>query len=235
MDIQHGRATTRLKYRFENLGQARAHVHDVDGRPLFFYRDEKLRLLPQAPVCLEFSFGDGAGARLLHGAAMHTLEGAGTWVALQDTRPLQARTEYTRTSRRIGSDLLAEVRAAGRIVAGRLLDLSEGGVRLCGVSSLAAGEAVELRLLSWDRLTFHDLSFGHVAWAHGEEVGVKFDPKDFVGRSAVSRLLLQTATQWRRVWEGVHPRSCCGESGPNDPAPPRLEPGEDAPDRIASR
>lgn len=233
MDLPQGRATTRLKYRFADFDQARAHVRDFDGRALFFYRDEKLRMLPHSPVCVEFSFDDGVAARLLHGAAMDSLEGSGTWVEIQDTRPVQTKTEFTRTSRRLGCDLQVEVRTGSRIETGRLLDLSEGGGRVHGICGLAPGEAVEVRLLSGDRLTFRDLSFGRVAWAQRKELGVQFDPKDLVGRSAVTKLLLETAAQWRGVWESVHPSSCCAGSGLADPEPPALPSREEVTDKVA--
>ena len=221
------RATTRLRYRFSHLAQARAHLHDFEGRWLFFYREEKLRLLPYAPVCLELGFDDGSATRLLHGEVHGSLEGSGTWLEILDARPLLSTVESTRTSRRLGCDLPVEVRTAGRIDAGRLLDVSAGGARIIGLPPLAAGQAVELRLLSSDRLTFRDLSFGHVAWAEADELGVCFDPADTIGRSAVARLLNEMNARWQSAWESAHPRFCCTAAGTIEPAPPRLSRTDD--------
>lgn len=229
----HARATTLLKYRFGGFSEARAHVRDHEGRPLFFYRDEKLRLLPFAPVCLEFSFDDGTSARLLHGWALDALEGTGTWIELRDTRPVGSGIEHPRKGRRLGCDLPVEVRTQDRIATGHLLDVSEGGARIAGIAGLAPDAAVELRLLSGDRLTFHDLSFGFVAWTDGESLGVQFDPKDTVGRSAVTRMLREAAADWRRAWEAVHPTSCCNGRGAFHPEPPQLRREEDAAGQVA--
>jgi hypothetical protein len=233
MDTQQGRATTRLRYRFGNLVQARAHVRDPEGRWLFFYRDEKLRMLPRAPVCLELSFDDGAAPRLLHGQVIDTLEGSGTWVDLLDARPVLAAAAYPRRDPRLGCDLPIEVRTQDRIETGRLLDLSAGGARVGGISVLTTDEAVELRLLSADRLTFYDLSFGRIAWAQGSELGVRFDPEDSIGRFAVARLLHRTEAEWRRAWESVHPHFCCKAEGVVEPEPPPVRRADDASGKIA--
>jgi hypothetical protein len=228
-----GRATTRLRYRFSNLEQARAHVQAPEGHWLFFYRDDKLRLLPWAPVCVEFRFDDGAPARLLHGFAIDSLEGSGTWIELLDPRAILSAARYTRESPRWGCNLDVEIRAEGRVEAGRLLDLSTGGARLSGISRFSPGRAVELRLLSDDRLTFRDLSFGRVAWSQGSERGVQFDSNDAIGRSAVSRLVTEVESQWRRTWESVHPHFCCRDEGVVTPEAPRLPRADDVTGKIA--
>ncbi|MGZ6142779.1 MAG: PilZ domain-containing protein [Myxococcales bacterium] len=235
MDHQ-ARPNTRLRYRFANLQQAHAHVREVEGRNLFFYRDDKLRILPYAPVCLEWSFSDGGTApRLMHGWVVGSLEGSGTWLELHDTRPIRelSPTEYTRKSRRMGCDVMVEVRGGGRIEAGRMLDLSDGGARIGGISGMPLREHVEIRLLSQDRLTFHDLSFGYVTWTEGSELGVQFDRLDSIGRSAVTRLVAGTEAHWERAWEAFHPLFCCSGKGVIEPEPPRLRRKEEITDKIA--
>ena len=217
-----GRATTRLRYRFNNLPQARAHLRDAEDRWLLFYREEKLRLLPCAPVCLELGFDDGSAARLLHGEVHRSLEGSGTWLEILDPRPLLSTNEHTRKSRRLGCDLPIEVRSEGRIDSGRLLDVSAGGARLAGLDPLPLGQPVELRLLSPDRLTFRDLSFGSIAWAETSEQGVRFDPADSIGRSAIARLIKEMESRWQNAWESAHPRFCCKSKGVIEPEPPLL-------------
>jgi hypothetical protein len=220
-----GRANTRLRYRFASLEQGRAHIRQVESRSLFFYRDDKLRLLPYAPVCLEWSFEDSIPSRVLHGWVMGSIEGSGTWVELLDIRPVRELlpADWTRRTRRMGCDVLVEVRTEERIATGRMLDLSEGGARMGAIAGLRPQERVEIRLLSPDRLTFHDLSYGYVAWTCGEEMGVQFDRLDAVGRSAVRRLVGETEALWARAWEGVHPSFCCNGKGVAEPEPPRLK------------
>jgi len=218
-----GRANTRIRYRFSDIAQARAHLHEVDGRALFFVSDEKVRFLPEAPICIAFSFDAGEVTRLLHGQVAESVEGKGTWLEILDTRPLRevSGTEAVRRSIRMGCDAAVEVRGPQRTVAGRMLDLSPGGARLCGIDGFRPGDHVELRLLSPDRLIFHDLSYAHVVWTDGNEAGVQFDRTDSVGRHAVARLLAETEELWAAAWEGVHLRECCGKWGLLDPPPPR--------------
>jgi PilZ domain len=215
---------TRLRYRFLNLDQAKAHVHEVDGRALLFVRDEKLRFLPDAPVCIAFTFEEGEVPRLLHGTVAHAVEGTGTWLTLDDVRPLRelTPTEAVRRSVRLGCDAPLEARSERQISSGRLLDISAGGARLAGFTGFAAGDRVELRLLSSDRLTFHDLSYAQVMWVEGGEMGVQFDRSDTIGRQAVTKLLAETAELWEQAWEGLHPPFCCAADGVVEPAPPRL-------------
>ena len=222
MTIQ-GRSNTRLRYRFANLEQARAHVHDVRGQALFFLRDDQLRFLPDAPVCLSLMFEEGEVTRLLHGRVAGRVESAGTWLELADTRPLREipPIEDLRRSLRIGCDEPVEARSGDRVSAGRMLDLSPGGARLCGITGFVPGDHIGLRLLPAGGLTFHDLSYVHVAWVERGEMGVEFDRFDAVGRDAVARLLVDTEELWAAAWEGVHPPTCCGERGLLDPVPPR--------------
>ena len=218
-----GRENTRLRYRFSTLEQARAHVHEVDGRALFYLADRTLRFLPESPVFLTFAFDQGSTPRLLHGKVACAAENGGTWVTLSDTRPLEA--EVARESRkdpRHGCDVAVEVRSDCHAATGRMLDLSAGGARLTGVEGFAAGDRVELRLVSSDRLIFHDLSYAQVIWAAHGEIGVQFDRSDVVGRYAVTRLLTRNEELWGSAWEGQHPPSCCGGQGVTDPKPPRL-------------
>jgi hypothetical protein len=219
-----GRANTRLRYRFSDIAQARAHLHDCEGRDLFFVRDEKLRFLPDAPICIALTFDTGDVSRLLHGRVAEAVDGKGTWLEILDTRPLRelSATEAVRRSIRMGCDAAIEARASDQIASGRMLDLSPGGARLCGIERFAPGDHVELRLLSGDRLTFHDLSYAHVVWTENGEIGVQFDRADSVGRHAVARLLAETEDLWAQAWEGVHPRECCAGWGLLDPPPPVL-------------
>ena len=218
----YGRVTTRLRYRFENLEQARAHVRDADGSALFFCRDEQICFLPEAPVCLSFSFSGGDVNRLLHGHVAASAEGGGTWIEVHDTRPLRSLTptEAVRRSVRMGCDAPVTAHSGSRGATLRMLDLGVGGARFSGTAGFDPGERLELRLLSADGLTFHDLSYAHVVWVEGEEMGVQFDRTDRVGRRAVSRLLAETEELWEKAWEGEHAAGCCAGGVLLEPHPP---------------
>jgi hypothetical protein len=218
----YGRVTTRMRYRFENLDQARAHVRDVEGGALFFCRDVQICFMPEAPVCLSFSFSGGDVNRLLHGHVAATAEGGGTWIEVHDTRPLRTLTptEAVRRSVRMGCDAPVTAHSTSRGATLRMLDLGVGGARFSGAGGFDPGERLELRLLSADGLTFHDLSYGHVVWVEGEEMGVQFDSTDRVGRRAVARLLAETEELWEDAWEGEHAAGCCAGGVLLEPEPP---------------
>jgi hypothetical protein len=220
----HGRANTPLRYRFASLDQAHKHVRKVDGRTLFFYRDEKLSILPYAPVCLEWAFETGEPARLVHGWVLSSIEGSGSWIELLETRSLRdlAPTEYTRRTQRMGCDVLVQLVGGKSVQTARMLDVSEGGGRFAGIAGLSLRQHVDLRILAPDRLTFFDLSAGYVSWAELEEFGVQFDRLDSLSRMAVARLVSDTEELWARAWEGFHASFCCGESGVVEPEPPKL-------------
>jgi hypothetical protein len=221
--IGQGRGT-RLRYRFIDLQQARAHVHDAGGRAVFFIPDGKLCFLPDAPVCISFTFDAGEVPRLLHGRVAAAVDGAGTWLELVDTRPLRdlGATGAARRSVRLGCHAAVEARSEQRIASGHLLDVSIGGARLSGIEGFAPGDRVELRLLSPDRLTFHDLSYAQVMWNTNGQMGVQFDRSDIVGRHAVTRLVAQNEQLWGSAWEGLHPPSGCDGHCAIQPPPPRL-------------
>ena len=223
------RVNTGLRYRFATLEQARAHVRDVDGRSLFFYRDDKLCMLPYTPVMLEWSFDNDEPSRMVHGWVLDVVEGSGTWIELLGTRSLRelAPTDYKRRWPRVGCDLLVDVRAEGHSETGRLLDLSSGGGRVAGIAGMKPKEAVEIRILSGDRLTFRDLSNGFVTWTDRDEIGVQFDLLDSISRIAVSRVLRETEEMWAGAWEAFHPASCCAHGGVADPELPRLARAEE--------
>ena len=236
MQMPAARSDTRLRYRFADLAQARAHLHPAGRSSLFFYRDDTVRFFPDAPVCLSFSFEDGDTTRLLHGRALDHLEGSGTWIKLDDTRALEnfGRSAPARRWPRTGCDVEVGAWITGGIRAGRMLDLGLGGARIRGLEGVRRDQRLELRLLSPDRLTFRDLSYAFVAWVNEREIGVRFDDKDSVGKSAVTRLYAETEAHWAKAPEVCHPAFCCGPKGLKDPPRPRkLDASEEVTGRIA--
>jgi len=81
---------TLLKYRFGNIAQMQNHLHVVDGRTLFFYRDGKGDLPGGARVLLEFSFADSEQVSTLRGNVLGRVEGeggqVGMWIEFPDGR-----------------------------------------------------------------------------------------------------------------------------------------------------
>ena len=111
--------TTLLKYRFGNIGQMQNHLHVVDGRTLFFYRDGKGDLPGGSRVLLEFSFADSEQVSALRGNVLGRVEGeggqVGMWIEFPDGRLAKkadqgAAAMSSRKQRRLGCDLLVEVK-----------------------------------------------------------------------------------------------------------------------------
>lgn len=218
----YGRPNTRVSYRFQSLDQAKAHVHAVGSRAFFFCRDEKVRLLSDAPVCLSFSFESPEITRLLHGQVALPHGDEGSWVEIHDVRPLRMLTEVeaARRAPRMGCDAPVQVRGKAGVAHARMLDLSESGARFTGVTAFEKSERLELRLLSDDGLTFHDLPYAYVVWAGPGEMGVQFDLTDRVDRMAVRRLIAETEELWSQAWTGEHPAGCCAGNGLLEPELP---------------
>src|SRR4051812_2725446 len=124
-----------LRYRFDDLSQARAHVVSVEDRDLFFFRHKDLELVPGSALQMEWTFRGSAPARLLHGLAPSTVRKGGPWNARQDSRPLRelAIIPHERKPRRMATDLGADVVRGGTVSQGRLLDISAGGARVGGI------------------------------------------------------------------------------------------------------
>jgi len=161
--------------------------------------------------------------RLLHGRVAAAVEGTGTWLELLDTRPLRdlSATGAARRSVRLGCHAAIEARSEQRIASGHLLDVSIGGARLSAIEGFAAGDRVELRLLSPDRLTFHDLSYAQVMWNANGEMGVQFDRSDIVGRHAVTGWSPRTSSSGEAPGRAAPPSGCDGQCAVQPP-PPRL-------------
>ena len=211
--------STRLRYRFATLAQARMHVREAREQALFFFTHPKLALLPGAPVCLELCFDDGEPHRMLHGSALSPVPGRGQWLELLDTRPVRELlpTEYTRRSRRMGCDLDVEIHGEDLRERGRLLELSNGGARIRGGAGMMVNERVEIALLAPEP---RRLGGAFVAWVEGREIGVRFDRLDSASRDAVSRLVAQVETEWARAVQSAHPAHCCRAHGLLDPPLP---------------
>ena len=84
------RAASLLKYRFGNMQQMHNHLHVVEGRTLFFYRDPHTTLAGAARVVVEFSFADSEQVATLRGSVLSKVEGdggqTGAWIEFPDAK-----------------------------------------------------------------------------------------------------------------------------------------------------
>ncbi len=206
-----------LRYRFDDLAQARAHVVRAAGRALFFFRHSRLSLAPGSSVQMEWTFQNADPARMLHGKAVANVDRCGVWMELLDTRPVrELRSLHNiRRHRRMATDLPVQIALGGRTDNGRLFDVSAGGARIAGATGMVRGDLVELRLPSEeDPAFFHELGKAYVVWADDREMGVQFDRLESFSRSAVIKLVASVAEAWASALESRHPAWCCREAGP---------------------
>jgi PilZ domain len=215
-----------LRYRFDHLDQARAHVVRAGEHSLFFFRHPRLTLDAGSSVQMEWTFQNAEPARMLHGTAVENVDRCGAWMELLDKRPLrELRTLHNvRRYRRMATDLPVQVEHRGQLQEARLLDVSAGGARISGPAGMARGDLLELRLPSRDEPgLFHDLGSAYIAWAEDTEMGVQFDRLDSVARAAVTELVRSVAEGWASALESRHPSWCCVDLGPIEvPLPERF-------------
>ena len=206
-----------LRYRFDHLEQARAHVVRVGEHSLFFFRHPRLSIEAGSSVQMEWTFQNAEPARMLHGTAVENVDRCGLWMELLDTRPLRELRQLhnIRRYRRMATDVPVQIEHGGELREGRLLDVSAGGARISSAEGVARGDLVELRLPARDEPDlFHELGSAYVAWADGSEMGVQFDRLDSVSRAAVTELVRLVAEGWASALESRHPSWCCVEAGP---------------------
>jgi PilZ domain len=206
-----------LRYRFDHLDQARAHVVRAGEHSLFFFRHPRLSLEAGSSVQMEWTFQNAEPARMLHGTAVENVDRCGVWMKLLDTRPLRELRQLhnIRRYRRMATDLTVQIGHDGDRREGRLLDVSAGGARISAAVGVARGDLLELRLPSRDEPgLFHQLGNAYVAWADAREMGVQFDRLDSLARTAVTELVRCVAEAWASALESRHPSWCCVEAGP---------------------
>src|SRR4051812_23084288 len=168
-----------LRYRFDDLSQARAHVVSVENRVLFFFRHKELELVPGSPLQMEWTFHGSEPARLLHGVALSNVRKRGAWIELMDARPLRELSiiRHERKHRRMGTDLSADLVRGGTLSQGRLLDISAGGARVGGDGGGVMGGDRRLRLSFPPRpAVFPQLRGGAGAPAGRAGEGARFIP-----------------------------------------------------------
>src|SRR5438445_13466131 len=88
-----------LRYRFDHLDQARAHVVRAGDHSLFFFRHPRLSLAPGSSVQMEWTFQNAEPERMLHGSTLETGDSCGVWMEQLDERALSD-WRYLRTVRR---------------------------------------------------------------------------------------------------------------------------------------
>ena len=113
------KAATLLKVRFGEVPQLQKHLHVVEGRTVFFFREPSARLVGGERVIVEFSVASSEQVSTLRGSVLGRVNGEGgqigAWIEFPDAR-LARRLERGPTAvamrqhQRVTCDLLIEVK-----------------------------------------------------------------------------------------------------------------------------
>jgi hypothetical protein len=232
-------AANLLRYRFGDVAQMHAHLHVVEGRTLFFYRDGKAALAGGVRVVVQFSFSTNEQVSTLRGAVLCRVEGAsageggqaGLWIEFPDARLFRkidkegANAISARKQKRLGSDLLVEVRQGGLPLLGRMVDVSLGGARIVGAVGIRKGSEAELRLMAPEKEFPSHLGRAEVVRvdASSGDAGVRFVRTDPTARMASSKLFQGVQRAWSATPELSHSSLCCQGGLVLEPALPHMK------------
>jgi hypothetical protein len=208
-----------LKYRFGLFEHMQNHLHVVEGRTLFFYRDQRNPVVAGARVVVEFSFGSSEQVSTLRGAVLGRIEGdggqAGAWIEFPDARLARkidagASSLSARRQRRLVCDMMVEVKFGRRPFLGRLVDVSLGGARIVGPPGLHVGEEIDLRIMGAKPPIPSTLGRALVVRTEPSgDVGVRFVRTNAVARIASGKLYAAVEQAWAKTSEEAHSPLCC--------------------------
>jgi hypothetical protein len=225
------RAAVLLRFRFGGFEHMQNHLHVVDGRTLFFYRDRLNALAAGARAMVEFSFGSSEQVSTLRGVVMDLAEGgsgqSGAWIEFPDARLVRRigtgeASLSGRHQRRLGCDLLVDIKRGRLPYLGRMVDVSLGGAHILGPIGLLTGSEVELRIIGAKPPVPGVLGRAEVVRSEpGGEVGVRFVRSDSIARIASGKLYAAVQQSWAKVAEVAHSPLCCTRGQVFEPPLPR--------------
>lgn len=235
------RAATLLKVRFGEVPQLQKHLHVVEGRTVFFFREPAARLIGGERVVVEFSLSGTEQVSTLRGAVLGRVNGeggqVGAWIEFPDAR-LAKRLERgaaalgMRHHQRVTCDLLVEVKQGRHLFLARMMDVSMGGARILGATAprigampLRTGATVELRIMGPVAPFPSDLGRAEVVRTdvHTGELAVRWVRSDPVVRVASLKLIDAARGAWGHAQQMVHAPPCCVNGGMLDPPTPVLK------------
>src|SRR5262249_3879853 len=121
-----------------------SHLHVVEGRTLFFYRDPRMASFTSAiRVVVEFSFADSEQVTTLRGSVLSRVEGeggqTGAWIEFPDAKLVRRidqgmKALSGRHQRRMGCDIMVEIKADRVQHLGRMIDVAMNGARVIGAA-----------------------------------------------------------------------------------------------------
>jgi hypothetical protein len=225
------RVTTLLKYRFGDLTQMNNHLHVIDGRTLLFYRGGRVKLAGGQRVVVELSLVSSEQVTALRGAVL-ALEGdtsSGVWIEFPDAKLAKriaqggASAITSRSQRRVGCDLMVELKYGDLPLLGRMVDVSMAGARIVGAAGLMRNADVELRIMG--ALPPMPAIVGRAQVARSEssgDIGVRFLRSDANARVNSGKLFQAVQQAWNKAPELSHSPLCCQNGTVLEPPLPRL-------------
>jgi hypothetical protein len=235
------KAATFLKVRFGEVPQLQKHLHVVEGRTVFFFREPAARLIGGERVVVEFSLAGSEQVSTLRGSVLGRVNGeggqVGAWIEFPDAK-LAKRLERGATAlgmrqhQRVTCDLLVEVRQGRHLFLARMMDVSMGGARILGATAprvgampLRPGASVELRIVGAIAPFPADLGRAEVVRTDAQtgELAVRWVRSDPVVRAASLKLIDAARAAWGHAQQMVHAPSCCAGGGVLDPPTPLLK------------
>jgi len=229
-----------LKARFGGLSQLQNHLHVVDGRTVFFFREPTPRLQGGERVLVELSLATSEQVSTLRGAVLGRVDAPesghrGAWIEFPDAK-LAKRLERggqgiaTRQHQRLACDLLVEVRQGRRPFLARMMDVSIGGARILGATAgvgalpLRPGAGMGLRLMGAGAPFPADLGRADAVRVdlNTGELAIRWVRSDPVVRAASMKLIDALRSSWRQAQEMVHAPPCCALGRATDPPMPTM-------------
>jgi len=229
-----------LKLRFADHAELQNHLHVVDGRTLFFFRELTASLHGGERVLVEFSFANSEQISTLRGSVLGRVETAesghtGAWLEFPDAK-LAKRLERgaegiaTRQHQRLPCDLTVEVKQGRRPFLGRMMDVSMGGARILGATAVRGatpirpGTSVGLRIIGAEPPVPADLGLAEVVRVDLQtgELAIRWMRSDPVVRVSSLKLIDAIRRSWTRAQQMVHAPPCCRLGRADDPPMPTM-------------
>ena len=204
-----------MRYRFDNVAQARKHLHPTGARQLLFFPDPFLDVRDGQPIQVEICF-NGSEQTLTVRGIVHSVETGvmrGAWLDLYSLRISDgmhiASTNPRRLFRRVSTELVVRVQRPG-VASGvaRLVEVSAGGARLVGGGRWSPGDEILISELYGPPLR------ATVVRARDREIAIEFVRSDATTRRHGVKLVEAALARWHDARETRHPPACrCADGG----------------------
>jgi hypothetical protein len=228
------RAASLIKFRFQTFAQMQNHLHVAEGRTLFFFREQPMKatLGGGERVVVEFAYGNSEQVSTQRGAVLARVDSdghTGAWIEFPDARLARKidsgeNAIAARRQRRLGCDMMVEIKVDGLPHLGRMIDVAMSGARVTGAASVRHGADCELRIMGAEPPMPGLLGRAKVVRADpGGDLGIIFVRTDVIARVASSKLYAAVQQAWARAPEVFHPMQCCQAGHVLEPPLPHMK------------